>query len=88
MTAITRHGCVACRIDGRGFVAACVHHILQGGVRLGHLYTLPLCQPGHHMDGEALGLISRHPWKTRFEGCYGAELDLLARLRAEIGATA
>ena len=87
MTAITRHGCVACHIDGNGFREPCVHHILQGGVRLGHLYTLPLC-PGHHVDGTgAAGLIARHPFRVRFEGAYGAELDLLARLRAEIGAT-
>ena len=27
--------------------------------------------------------ISRHPWKKRFEARYGAELELLERLRAE-----
>ena len=88
IAAIVAHGCVACRIDGLPPRPAAVHHILQGGVRLGHLYTLPLC-PGHHQDGTGEpGLIARHPWKTRFELAYGAELDLLARLRAEIGAPA
>lgn len=88
MDAIVRYGCIACWIDGSGHRPAAVHHILRGGVRLGHLFTLPLCDPGHHQGGEALGLISRHPWKARFEKKYGTEIELLARLRAAIGAKA
>jgi hypothetical protein len=85
MNAIVTHGCIACRMDGNGIVAPCVHHILRGGRRMGHLFTLPLC-PGHHQDGTGVqGLIARHPWKTRFEAKYGTEAELLAKLRAEIG---
>jgi hypothetical protein len=87
MDKIVAYGCVACRMDGRGIVAPCVHHILRGGRRMGHLFTLPLC-PGHHQDGTGLpGLIARHPYKARFEQRYGSEESLLARLRAEIGTT-
>lgn len=85
MDAIVAYGCVACRIDGLGIVPPAVHHILRGGVRMGHLFTLPLCHPGHHQHGDQAGKVSRHPWKARFEQLYGDELHLLERLRAEIG---
>ena len=76
-------GCIACRLDGMPPRPTAVHHILRGGVRMGHMHTLPLCQPGHHMDGAPLGLISRHPWKQQFEQRYGTELQLLEILRKE-----
>ncbi len=84
MDAIVRYGCVACRMDGLGFRPAAVHHILRGGRRLGHLFTLPLCDPGHH-QGRGRDFPSRHPWKAAFEAKYGTEAELLARLRAELG---
>jgi len=88
MDAIVAYGCVACRMDGNGVVAPCVHHILSGGRRMGHLWTLPLC-PGHHQDGTgAPGMVARHPYKARFEQKYGTEYSLLIGLRAVIGATA
>lgn len=84
MDAIVAYGCIACRLDGMAPRPTCVHHILRGGVRMGHLFTLGLC-PGHHQDGTGEpGLISRHPWKTRFEARYGTELELLATLRARL----
>lgn len=81
---IVARGCVACSIDGQpaGRPTA-VHHILRGGVRLGHLFTLPLCDPGHHQGGQPLGLISRHPDKAQFEKRYGPEMRLLAGLQRE-----
>lgn len=87
MAAAVEHGCIACWLDGRGFNPACIHHILRGGVRMGHLWTIPLC-PGHHQDGTgAPGLIARHPWKTRFEERYGTELFLLVLVYDRISAT-
>lgn len=77
---IVAFGCVACWKDGKSRPAA-VHHILKGGRRMGHLFTLPLCDPGHHQNGQPLGLVSRHPYKARFEVHYGTELDLLEMLR-------
>ena len=79
---IVAYGCVACRIDGLGVVPPAVHHMLFGGRRMGHLFSLPLCQPGHHMDG-GTGMVSRHPWKARFEERYGSEESLLLRLKDE-----
>lgn len=84
LDAIVSYGCVACRMDGRGFVPAAVHHILRGGRRMGHLFSLPLCDPGHHQGGQSLGLASRHPWKARFEQTYGSEDFLLRKLQTEI----
>lgn len=85
LDAIVAYGCVACRHDGLGIVAPAVHHMLRGGVRLGHLFSLPLCDPGHHQGGAALGMVSRHPWKVRFERRYGSEDFLLRNLQRELG---
>jgi hypothetical protein len=82
MDAIVRYGCVACRIDGVAPRRSAVHHILRAGRRIGHMATLPLCDPGHHQGGQQLGMVSRHPWKARFEAQYGSEDYLLALLRA------
>jgi hypothetical protein len=80
---IVAYGCVACRMDGLAHSRPAVHHILRGGVRMGHLFTLPLCDPGHHQNGQQFGMVSRHPWKARFEAKYGTEPELLNTLRAE-----
>jgi hypothetical protein len=85
MAQIVAHGCIACRLDGLPPRPTAVHHILRGGVRMGHLHTLGLCDPGHHQNGAQFGMVSRHPDKAAFEAKYGTEAELLARLRAEIG---
>lgn len=86
MDAIVGHGCIACDLDkGPPRPAVAVHHILRGGQRIGHLFTLPLCDPGHHQNGEQFGLVSRHPWKARFEAKYGSEMELLAMLKQRLG---
>lgn len=82
MDTIVEMGCIACRLDGHYGTPAAVHHILRGGVRMGHLYTLPLCDPGHHQNGREFGKVSRHPDKAAFESRYGAEIDLLTSVQA------
>lgn len=84
MDAIVEHGCICCVLDGHAPRPTAVHHILRGGQRIGHLFTLPLCQPGHHMDGAGIGLISRHPWKAKFEEKYGSEMNLLHMLQEKL----
>ncbi len=81
MRRISALGCIACILDGQAPRPTAVHHILRGGQRMGHLFTIPLCQPGHHMDGGNIGIVSRHPFKARFEKRYGSELDLLRRVQ-------
>jgi hypothetical protein len=82
MDRIVAFGCIACYRDVNPGQPAEVHHILSGGRRMGHLFTLPLC-PGHHRDGAGVpGLVARHPHKARFELRYGPELFLLELVRA------
>ena len=85
MDAIVGHGCIACRADGHEPRPTAVHHILRGGQRIGHLFTLGLCDPGHHQAGEQFGFVCRHPNKAAFERRYGTELELLAKLKVQLG---
>lgn len=87
MDEITRLGCIVCLLQRYGFVPPAVHHLLdEGGRRIGHLFSIPLCQPGHHKDApKSSGEISRHPNKARFEERYGTEESLLEKTREMIG---
>lgn len=79
--ALQEFGCVACRKEGDGYRAPDVHHLVDGGKRLGHDYTIPLC-PYHHrgvqaQNGEIFHGPSLADGKRKFEFRYGKELDLL-----------
>lgn len=87
MDAITTIGCIACLIDGHPGTPGAVHHILRGGRRIGHMHSICLCDPGHHQNGQQRGMVSRHPFKARFEARYGTEPELLARSRALVNNT-
>lgn len=86
MDKIVAYGCIACRLDGFGQRPAAVHHMLRGGRRIGHLFTLPLC-PDHHVDS-GNGFIARHPFKARFEKRYGAEAFLLDLMQQAVRGSA
>ena len=75
---LVEHGCYVCHIQGYGYSPPAIHHILNGGRRIDHLHTLPLC-PYHHQGGSKE--VSRHPSKRDFEAAYGLELDMLEDLR-------
>lgn len=81
MAWVTEFGCIACYIDGNYGEPCAVHHIVSGNRRMGHLFSIGLCDPGHHQNGWSRGMISRHPWKALFEEKYGTEMELLERLR-------
>lgn len=87
MDAITQLGCLICLLQGRGFVPCAVHHMLdESGRRIGHLYSIGLCDPGHHKNApKSSGEISRHPNKARFEERYGTEQYLWEKTREMIG---
>lgn len=87
MGRVVRFGCIACYLDKVFARETAIHHILRGGRRLGHRYTLGLCDPGHHQNGEQFGMVSRHPYKARFEAKYGTEAELLALTDKLIGYT-
>jgi len=59
-------GCIACRMDGVNCVPSDAHHILSGGIRKGHRYTIPLCRK-HHDE------VNSRAFHLR----YGEELSLL-----------
>lgn len=79
MDAITRIGCIVCVRLGHWNTPGVPHHLLtKGGRRRGHLYTICLCDPGHHQNApRGSGKISRHPNRFHFESVYGSEESLL-----------
>jgi hypothetical protein len=77
MDDIVQIGCIVCRVHHNVITPAAVHHPLSGGRRMGHLFAIPLCDPGHHQNSPTPLKISRHPNKAQFEHAYGTELDLL-----------
>lgn len=83
MDKAVRLGCIACRVDGRLYEPAEIHHIVSGSRRMGHLFTIPLC-PAHHRHGTQ-DAPSVHPWKRRFEDRYGSQLVLLAMVKELAG---
>lgn len=71
-------GCIACLLDGNLNPHVSIHHI-DGRAKPGcHMRVLPLCA-GHHQDGtgEDKTMVAVHPYKSRFEVRYGAQMDLL-----------
>jgi hypothetical protein len=78
MAAIVEMGCCVCLKFHQVRTPAAVHHIVEGQRRLGHMFTIPLCDPGHHQNTSTPQKISRHPTKKRFEQAYGTEYELLA----------
>lgn len=87
-------GCVAC-----GFVPRCpcrveVHHLLSGGMRRGHRFTIPLCI-WHHRGEPPQGFTARQaaiafgPSLARqsraFHDQYGTDNELLAMTDERIG---
>lgn len=68
-------GCVACRKDGNFNDYISIHHIAGRTRHNAHWLVLPLCA-SHHMDmGDGVPCV--HPYKARFEGRYGKQIELL-----------
>jgi hypothetical protein len=78
-------GCWACVMDGHAPRPTAYHHVVIGNRRLGHLFGYGLCDPGHHQNGQALGLISRHPHKAQFEARYGTDMEITGHLKVRLG---
>lgn len=87
LDAICQLGCVVCHLVYRVKSPAVPHHLLSGGRRKGHLFTIPLCDPGHHQYPKE-GMIARHPTKARFEAEYGTEEELLEKTKQMLNAMA
>ena len=73
-------GCVACWLDGDGWVPAQIHHPREGqgmGQRAGDDKSIPLCEANHTGLVQS-GKPSIHGSKPEFVARYGTEKDLLA----------
>lgn len=82
MDAIRGFGCIVCHLQGHPGTPGVVHHILSPGkLRIDHLHTICLCEPGHHQHGDGKIKISRHPFRVRFEATYGTEEYLLQKTK-------
>jgi len=85
---LRRIGCIACRKDGHRNDQIDVHHLTEGGRRLGHQQTIPLC-PWHHrgvipflpypVEQKYLHLTAPSLAVSRrdFEAKYGTQRELL-----------
>lgn len=77
MAAVAELGCIVCLKFHQVKTPCAVHHIVEGSRRVGHMFTIGLCDPGHHQNTQTSQKISRHPDKKRFEKSYGSEYELL-----------
>lgn len=83
--ALREIGCIACRMDGRGYVPCEKHHLLTtgrhgNGKRRGERYTIGLC-PYHHRgvgNPADYGSPSLASEPRRFREVYGEDGPLLA----------
>ena len=78
MDAIVRIGCICCVRMGWGQTPAEVHHMLEGGRKLGHMWTIPLCMSHHRAGLNNKQIVSRDHNQRRFEARYGTERELHA----------
>ena len=70
-------GCIACRQHGE-YRQADVHHLLSGGRRRGHEFTIPLCPYHHRNVGVGIG-PSLACGSKPFHEAFGSDEELLAR---------
>lgn len=82
-------GCIACYVQtGKTGTPACSHHITDTGRRKGDIYTIPLCNPGHHKDVQpGSGKEPFHHNKEAFEALYGTQDELYELTNRLIGYT-
>lgn len=84
-------GCICCRKRGFSSWPVEIHHLLYGNRRLGHMFSLPLCQwhhqgrPPQHWTirgaGDFFGPSLAHGSKP-FHAAFGSDAELLAEVNA------
>ena len=83
MLLIKTIGCIIC-----GSAPCHCHHLLSGGVRRGHMFTLGLCDSHHEGIGEHQDFVSYHGRHKQFNIDHGTDdelLELQNELLAETG---
>lgn len=91
MAAVADFGCIVCWLFHQVKTPCAVHHLKSGGIRIGHKFTIGLCDPGHHNYASlqpGSGKIAVHENPARFKRAYGTELELLEKSRELIGVPA
>jgi hypothetical protein len=84
MSSIVDLGCIVCILSGKGASPAEPHHMLSGGRRMGHMFTIPLCYSHHRSGRNDDEVTSRDQSQRRFEKRYGSEQYLLAKTREHV----
>lgn len=85
INAILELGCIVCLLFRGVRTPAEAHHLLSGGRRLGHLFTIPLCFLHHRSGRNDEEVVSRDHNAKRFEARYGKESWLLEQTKLLIG---
>ena len=92
--ALKKFGCVACAVLGVPNLNQLeLHHLLSGGVRMGHWFTIFLCRGHHQGDWSGLQLEWIAPQKRTaisdgrkpFIAVYGTERVLWERCQTRLG---
>jgi hypothetical protein len=80
MDAVFQIGCIVCLNKGFPNHAVEIHHVVGKTKEDAHMKVLPLCFDHHRGGKNVEPVISRHPWKKRFETAYGTEQELLKQI--------
>jgi hypothetical protein len=91
--AMRKHGCVACAMLGVPNVNQLeLHHILSGGIRMGHYFSVFLCR-GHHQGDwsreqsdwiEPEKRVAISDGRKLFTAVYGTERSLWERVQTKL----
>ena len=82
MDSVSQLGCIVCLNKGFNNTAVEIHHIHGKTKENAHFNVLPLCFDHHRGGKNVEPVISRHPWKKRFETAYGTEQELLDQVNS------
>lgn len=83
MTAISGEPC--CINNGDCCSILQLHHITSGGRRLGHLFTIPLCNSHHHWDSPLPIGDAFHKGKKAWEAKHGSQMEHLRKVQERLG---
>lgn len=87
-------GCICCRLDQILRWPVEIHHLLSGGRRRGHQFTIPLCKWHHRGDSILPKEQAANAWGASlangskpFHERYGSDDELLAKVNELINAS-
>lgn len=78
-------GCIACRIDGKGYVPCSEHHLKDGSCYRDNMKTFGICLAHHQIEFAVPGVPNRHKNAKEFAEVYGTDQELLEYTNRIIG---